>query len=145
MRSAWMGLALAATLIGSRPLAAQDKGYVVIVNSFNPFTSIAADDLSKIYLKKLATWSNGQTAMPVDQAATSPVRKRFAASVLNKDLGALTSYWQQMIFSGKAVPPPALDTDAAVVEFVRHNPYAVGYVSSTATLGSDVRVIAVTR
>lgn len=145
MRSVWMGLALAATLIGARPAAAQDKGYVVIVNTFNPFTSIAAEDLSKIYLKKLATWSNGQAAMPVDQAETSPLRKRFAASVLNKDLGSLNSYWQQMIFSGKAVPPPALDDDAAVVEFVRHNPYAVGYVSSSASLGNDVRVIAVTR
>jgi hypothetical protein len=50
-----------------------------------------------------------------------------------------------MIFSGKAVPPPALDTDAAVVEFVRRNPYAVGYVSPTTVLGSDVRVIVVTR
>lgn len=128
-----------------RPAAAQHKDFVVIVNAFNPFVTIKIQDLSQLFLKKSATWNNGQAAMPVDQAETSELRRRFVARILNRDVDAVRSYWQQMVFSGKAVPPPALDSDAAVLEFVRRNPYAVGYVSTSTPLGEDVRVIALTR
>jgi ABC-type phosphate transport system substrate-binding protein len=127
------------------PLHAQDKDFVVIVNAFNPFVEIRADDLSRIFLKKTATWSNGQTAQPVDLPEGSNLRRRFTARVLNRDTGSVKSYWQQQVFSGRAVPPPALDTDAAVLEFVRQHPYGVGYVSASTPLTSEVRVIAVVR
>ena len=62
-----------------------------------------------------------------------------------RDTGSVKSYWQQQVFSGRAVPPPALDTDAAVLEFVRQHPYGVGYVSASTPLTSEVRVIVVVR
>jgi len=127
------------------PLHAQDKDFVVIVNAFNPFVTIKADDLSRIFLKKTATWSNGQAAQPVDQSEGSNLRRRFTARVLNRDTGSVKSYWQQQVFSGRAVPPPALDNDAAVLEFVRQHPYGVGYVAASTPLTSEVRVIAVVR
>lgn len=127
------------------PLHAQDKDFVVIVNAFNPFITIKADDLSRIFLKKTATWSNGQAAQPVDQSEGSNLRRRFTARVLNRDTGSVKSYWQQQVFSGRAVPPPALDNDAAVLEFVRQHPYGVGYVAASTPLTSEVRVIAVVR
>lgn len=137
-------LALAAGVL-TAPARAQDKDFVVIVNSFNPFVTIRADDLSRIFLKKSATWSNGQAAQPVDQPENSTLRRRFTARVLNRDTASLKSYWQQQVFSGRAVPPPALESDAAVLEFVRQHPYSVGYVSASTPLTSEVRVIAVVR
>jgi ABC-type phosphate transport system substrate-binding protein len=145
MRTIVIALALLASAVLPGRARAQDRDFVVIVNTFNPFVEIRAEELSHLFLKKAATWSNGQAAMPVDQREDSPLRRRFTSRVLNKDSMALKSYWQQMVFSGKAVPPPALDSDAAVLEFVRHNPYAVGYVSSATPLSSDVRVLAVVR
>lgn len=127
------------------PAQAQDKDFVVIVNAFNPFVTIRYDDLSRIFLKKSVTWSNGQAALPVDQPEGSNMRRRFTARVLNRDTGSVKSYWQQQVFSGRAVPPPALDSDAAVLEFVRQHPYAVGYVSASTPLTTEVRVIAVVR
>jgi ABC-type phosphate transport system substrate-binding protein len=145
MRGMLMGLLLAAGALSARPARAQETGMVIIVNTFNPFIVIRADDLSRMFLKKAAVWANGQPAYPVDQRESSPLRRRFITRVLNKDQASLRSYWQEMVFSGKAVPPPALDSDAAVIDFVRHNPYAVGYVSASAQLGDDVRVIPVVR
>jgi len=144
MRLTLIALTLALVAL-TAPVAAQDKDFVVIVNAFNPFITIRADDLSRIFLKKSATWSNGQAAQPVDQPEGSTLRRRFTARVLNRDTASMKSYWQQQVFSGRAIPPPALDTDAAVLEFVRQHPYAVGYVSATTTLTSEVRVIAVVR
>ena len=144
MKRLLIGLALV-TGAFMAPAQAQDKDFVVIVNTFNPFVEIRADDLSRIFLKKTATWSNGQTAQPVDQPEGSNLRRRFTARVLNRDTGSVKSYWQQQVFSGKAVPPPTLDTDAAVLEFVRQHPYAVGYISASTRLTNEVRVIAVVR
>ena len=144
MKRTLIGLALVAGVLAT-PVHAQDKEFVVIVNAFNPFVTIKADDLTRIFLKKTATWGNGQTAQPVDQAEGSNLRRRFTARVLNRDTGSVKSYWQQQVFSGKAVPPPALDNDAAVLEFVRQHPYGVGYVAASTPLTSEVRVIAVVR
>src|SRR5262245_16201538 len=112
MRKILTGLLLLASVVATRPARAQSHDYVVIVNAFNPFVTIRADQLSRLFLKKDATWSNGQPALPADQAEGSPVRRRFTAQVLNKEPDAVKSYWQQMVFSGQAVPPPALDSDA---------------------------------
>ena len=126
--------------------AAQDqppKEFVVVVNSFNPFVVIRGENLARLFLKKDSLWMNGQTAYPVDQADTAPIREQFASSVLRKNIGALRSYWRQRVFSGEALPPPSLDNDAAVLEFVRRNPYAVGYVSAATSLGANIRAIRV--
>ena len=142
MNRALIALAVVAGAF-TAPLHAQEKEFVVIVNAFNPFVTIRADSLSRLFLKKSTTWSNGQEAQPVDQSEASALRRRFTTRVLNRDTESVKSYWQQMVFSGRAVPPPALDNDAAVVEFVRQHPYSVGYVSPTTALPSDVRVITV--
>ena len=144
MKRILIGLALLAGAL-TGPARAQDKDFVVVVNAFNPFVTIRYDDLSRIFLKKTATWSNGQAAQPVDHPEGSTLRRYFTARVLNRDTGSVKTYWQQQVFSGKAVPPPALDSDAAVLEFVRQHPYGVGYVSASTPLPSDVRVIALVR
>jgi ABC-type phosphate transport system substrate-binding protein len=144
MKTLLLGIVLALGL--PRVAAAQvppPKEYVVVVNSFNPFVVVQGEYLARLFLKKDSTWMNGQTAYPVDQADNAQIRERFASSVLRKNMGALRSYWRQRVFSGEAVPPPALETDDAVLEFVRRNPYAVGYVSTTTSLGANVRAIRV--
>ena len=121
----------------------QPNEFVVVVNSFNPFIVIRGEYLARLFLKKDSLWMNGQTAYPVDQADAAPIREQFASSVLRKNIGALRSYWRQRVFSGEAIPPPSLDNDAAVLEFVRRNPYAVGYVSAATPLGANIRAIRV--
>ena len=139
-------LALLFTGVSVGTAGADESGeYYVVVNAFNPFTSITAEDLSRIFLKKRATWMNEQEAFPVDQHEQSAVRRTFSARVLNKDVASVKQYWQQQVFSGRAVPPPALESDEAVLEFVRSHPYGIGYVSRSATLGANVRTISVTK
>jgi ABC-type phosphate transport system substrate-binding protein len=114
---------------------AEDLGFVVIVNPDNPTRSIARDALSDIMLKKVTKWSDGQTVQPVDRDVGSFVRGRFSAIVHRKSVGAIKSYWQQQIFTGRAVPPVELRSDAEVVAYVQRTYGAVGYVASSANLG----------
>jgi hypothetical protein len=52
------------------------------------------------------------------------------------------AYWQQLIFSGRDVPPPELESDDAVVAYVLAHRGSIGYVSGMAEL-KNARVLAI--
>ncbi len=86
------------------PSHAQDGGgYKVIVNSSNPVTSLRSAHVSDLFMGKTQRWDHGELAGPVDQSAGSSARARFSKSVHHKSVGAVKSYWQQMIFFWAAV------------------------------------------
>ena len=63
-------------------------------------------------------------------------------SVHQKDVDAIASYWQVLVFSGREVPPRIVKSDAEMLQFVRDTPGAVGYVSEDVPL-AGVKPIAV--
>lgn len=131
----FIALLLIATLL-------QAQSYKVIVNSSNPEASISASDLSKYFLKKTTKWANGEKVIPIDQSASSAVRGDFSKAALGKSVSAIKSYWQQYVFSGSGTPPIEKGSDAEVIEFVKNNAGAIGYISST-TNTNEVKVITV--
>lgn len=135
-------LALLGLLLGAGHLAAQDSGFKVIVHSTNPASSMSAGDLSKIFLKKTTNWSDGRTATPVDLPERSGTRASFSRAVHDKSAEAIKAYWQQMVFSGRGVPPPQKASVREIVDYVQSNPGAVAYVPSGASVGS-CKVLAV--
>ena len=137
-------VAVAVAGVAPRTAAAQSGGFVVVVNASNPATSISKGDLSKLFTKKARSWPSGTAAMPVDLAAGNPVRDAFTEKVHGKSTRAIGSYWQQQIFSGREVPPPERKSDDEVLDYVRSNPGAVGYVASGTRLGSGVKSLTIT-
>lgn len=130
-------ISLLATLMLAAPVAAQDVK--VIVNAANSTTELESGIAGKLFLKQSAKFPNGTAAQPVDQAKTSSVRASFSKSVLGRSVGAVETFWQQQIFSGKEVPPPVKASDDDVIAFVKANAGAIGYVSaSTSTAGVKV-------
>ena len=115
-------------------LAAQAKEFQVIVHPSNPVDSLASDQLSRLLLKKTTSWKHGGSVLPIDLASSSKVRVELTKQVHRKSVSSIKSFWQQRIFSGRAVPPPELQSDTEVVAFVKRNPGAVGYISSAAVL-----------
>jgi hypothetical protein len=94
------------------------------------------------FFKRTTRWGDGQVIRPVDLRPDSPVRREFSNRVLKRSVMAVRSYWQQRIFSGRELPPPELESDAAVLRFVQGSPGAIGYVSATTKL-SEVKLIPV--
>jgi len=127
-----------------RSTAQEAGGFVVIVNTANPATEMDRGRLGKFFLKQLKSWEEGVAAAPVDQDPKSAVREAFTRAVHGKKVSAVKSYWQRMIFSGRAVPPPELDSDASVIAFVRGDPGGIGYVSPSAKLGDGVKELELT-
>ena len=123
------------------PGLAQD--FKVVVNDSNPIASIQVEELSRIFLKQTAAWPGGLRAHPIDQTSKSECRQRFSLAVHKRDVNAIRAHWQRMVFSGRAVQPVEKETDAEVLDAVRSNAGAVGYVSSSTSVGEGVKTIEV--
>jgi ABC-type phosphate transport system substrate-binding protein len=144
VKSLICALVLATTSGGAQLASARqpDADFVVVVSASNPVTSVTRDQASKLFLKKVPSWDNGRgDVVPVDQPEGSPVREAFTKAVLHKSVAAVKSYWQQQIFSGRGVPPTERPSDGEVLNFVRTNANAIGYVSASAPVGSGVKVV----
>jgi hypothetical protein len=122
----WLGLASAAT----------SDDYKIIVHPDNPIAAIDRHFLRDAYLRKSSDWSNGAAIRPIDLPSRYAVRGRFGQEVLRKSSSQLKSYWNQLIFSGKGVPPPEADSPDAVVAHVIANRGGVGYLPLDADPGS---------
>jgi ABC-type phosphate transport system substrate-binding protein len=135
----WLALLVVA------PVAAGDAPHPfrVIAHPDVPRSSVSREFLANAFLKNITRWPNDQAIRPVDLKLDAPTRKGFSEAVLRRSVAAMKAYWQQRIFSGRGVPPPALESDQAVVDYVTSHPGAVGYISAAAAPGS-AKVITVT-
>jgi ABC-type phosphate transport system substrate-binding protein len=125
----------------SRAGAQATAAFKVIVNAGNPVGALSKDEVSRLFLKKVTTWSNATPVVVVDQRSSNTVRESFTRLVHGRQLSFVTSYWQQMIFSGRATPPPEKASDAEVSSFVASTPTAIGYVAADAPLPPGVKVL----
>jgi ABC-type phosphate transport system substrate-binding protein len=125
----------------ARPSVA-DEQFVVIVHPKNEVTKLDKKTIADAFLKKRTQWNDDQVMQPVDQTKKSSVRGAFSNRILDRSVSSVRTYWNQLVFSGRAVPPPEVESDAAVVAYVAANPGAIGYVTSAANVKS-VKIIQV--
>lgn len=117
----------------------------VVVSSSNGVASLSRQQLSDIYMKKMTRWPDRSEIIPVDQAASSRIRDQFSRAAHGKSVLFVTRYWHRVIFSGRGIPPAEVGSSAAVLEFLKTNRGAIGYVELTVPLDDGIKVITVTR
>ncbi len=138
------GLLISLGILAGAPTSAAAESFKVIVNDSNPVESLRAGYVSQLFLNKISKWEHGERVKPVDRSARSATRIAFSKSVHGRPVRAIKSYWQQMIFTGRSLPPVELGSDAEVIDFVRNHPGAIGYVSEGAAL-EGVKTIEIRR
>jgi ABC-type phosphate transport system substrate-binding protein len=133
--------ALAVHVLGARDARAQ-SAFVVIVNPASTVTALSRTDVSKLFMRKITKWPNGHEVLPIDQVPSAPARRAFSNEIHRMDVPRVKSYWQALVFSGRGDPPPERPSDADIIQYVRSNPDAIGYVSASAPI-ADVKAIAI--
>lgn len=113
---------------------------VVIVNAANPVRSMTSEEVAALYLARSRAFPSGEFALAFDQPRNSALRQRFFKLVANMATSQVNSYWSRLMFSGQEIPPPPLPNEQAVLDIVRRNPSAIGYVS-TLPKDSALRVV----
>lgn len=137
-------IVLALAIVATASRAQSALGFKVVVHPSSPLSELSHAELSRLFLKKTTRWNHGGTVAPVDLAPDHKSRRRFSEEIHRKEVRRVQSYWQRLIFSGRATPPPELDRESQVLEFVADNRRAIGYVSATTAVGDGVKVIKVT-
>ncbi|HEX6088064.1 MAG TPA: hypothetical protein VF266_26275 [Thermoanaerobaculia bacterium] len=121
----------------------QAAGVKIVVHTTNALNSISKAKVADLFLERVTRWENGRAVTAVDQSEKSAARVAFSKELLGKEVVWVKSYWQKMIFSGRATPPAELSSDTQVLEFIRTNPDAIGYVSDSATIPAGLKALTV--
>ncbi|HVZ72936.1 MAG TPA: hypothetical protein VHJ20_11220 [Polyangia bacterium] len=127
-------VALSLLAVAARAVVEPPGTYRLIVNPSRGATTVDRAFVAQAFLKKVRRWPDGESIAPVDLDQGSSVRRLWSNDVLSRSVDAVRTYWQQMIFSGRELPPPEMRSDAEVVEYVLRRPGGIGYVSATADL-----------
>jgi hypothetical protein len=119
-------LLAASASIFTTPARAQ---VIVIANP-----SVKASEVSKNDLKDVFTGAStslgGANVVPILLKAGT-AHQEFLQAYIGKNDTAYRAGWRSLVFSGQGTMPKTLDGDAAVVEFVAHNPGAIGYIGQS--------------
>jgi ABC-type phosphate transport system substrate-binding protein len=112
----------------------------VVVHRKNKATALDKKALAQVFLKKRTQWSDDSVILPVDQSKSSAVREQFSEEVLGRSVAAVRAYWNQLVFSGRGVPPPELGSDEEVLRYVGQHAGAIGYVSAASDVDAATNV-----
>jgi len=101
----------------------------------HPAVTISRDDVRDVFLGEKPI-ADGIKLVPVDNSSAQSV---FLAQVMKLEASKYAASWTKKAFREGLNPPPVKANDVEVIEYVKHMPGAVGYV--TGTPGPGVNVI----
>ena len=114
----------------------------VIVNAANPVKQMSSQQVSDLYLGRTRNFPGGEYALVFDLPRDDTLREKFFSSLVGMSPQQVNAYWSRLMFTGQVLPPQAMPNDRAVLDIVRRNPGAVGYVKNDG-LDTSVRAVLV--
>jgi hypothetical protein len=133
-----VALSLAVTASTGSAVAA-DTLYVV-VSSQSPIRSLAQKDVLALYTGRTRTLPGGEAATPLDQQHDGAARADFYQALTGMDIARINSYWARLHFTGQVQPPRTVEDDGAMIQRLRADPSAIGYLTREPT-DASVRVV----
>jgi ABC-type phosphate transport system substrate-binding protein len=114
---------------------------IVIANPSVKSAEVSKSDLRDVFTGAATSLKDGSHVTPV-LLKSGPAHDEFLSEYIGKNDTAFRASWRSLVFSGQASMPKSLDSDSAVVEYVAHNPGAVGYIGKS-TPHDGVKILAV--
>jgi ABC-type phosphate transport system substrate-binding protein len=121
-------------------LAVAEGVVVVVANKDNQMKVLTKKQVIDIYMGRTSLFPNGQAALPLDQNSDSSIRKLFYQNLVNKTVSEINAYWARLLFSGRASPPRTVESVTSVINIIKNNKAAIGYIQLE-DLTNDVQVI----
>jgi len=118
-------LLLLAVLLAPTFCAAQ---IAVIVNVANPIQQLSVTQVTDFYLGRSRAYASGEYALVFDYGRDAALRQRFFQSLAGMSPQQVNAYWSRLMFTGQVLPPQPLPDDRAMLDIVRRNAGAIGYI-----------------
>lgn len=122
-------------------LPAQADIYVVVASS-SPLQALTTKELQAFYMGRNRTLASGDPALVYDLPREDALRDAFYLDLTGMRPAQVNSYWSRLIFTGQVLPPTALPNERSMVDTVRRNPGAIGYLGKAPT-DSGLRTVLV--
>lgn len=106
---------------------ANAEDLVIIVNSGLGTNAVSLDDVREIYRGKIQFLA-GKRLKPIDQSEDQEIRKIFLNDVLRLSKSDYTKHWMHLVFLEGTNAPVLRDDSATVIQTVKENEGAIGYV-----------------
>jgi hypothetical protein len=103
--------------------------FYVIVQVTNPQPALTQKEAVDIFMGRNRAFANGEFAQVFDLPRDVPGRDEFYHALTGLTQAQVNSYWSRLMFSGRNLPPQPLPSEAAMIETVRHNPRAIGWLT----------------
>ncbi|SLM29330.1 Conserved exported hypothetical protein [Desulfamplus magnetovallimortis] len=116
----------------------------VIVNLDNPSNQLSAKEISDIYLGRRRSFPDGSKVVVLERDSNCKLREIFFRLLNGMTLKRLNAYWARLQFSGAVQPPIQFDDSSSVVDVVRTNPHAIGYINAQ-SVDESVKVVLMLR
>ena len=106
--------------------------YYVVVSDQNPTRQLSQTEALHMFMGRTRSFPHGDRATAYDLADDAE-RADFYHSLGGMSLAQVTSYWARLMFSGRSLPPQRLEDRAAMMERVRSDPTAIGWLPQAPT------------
>jgi len=116
-------------------VAVASDDLVIIANPDLADSAIEQRELQRIYLGKKTRWEDNTSIVPV-MLKSGPLHDEFIEGYIDRSVQRFVTYWRQMVFTGKGMPPKSFASESDLVDFVARTPGSVGYVSTSVNVSS---------
>jgi len=104
----------------------------IIANPSVKADSISVGELRRVFLLQCKALNDGSPVVPALQKS-GPAHDAFFRQYFGRDYEEVWTYYQGLVFTGKASIPKQLGSDDEVVEYVAHTKGAIGYINPTSS------------
>lgn len=113
---------------------------VVISHPSVSIDSLTSDEVMRIFLLKVRNYPNEKDVVPIIPKEGSGLRSQFEKKLFDKSPEQVRAYWTRLLFTGRAEPPEAFETDVEILNKVAESPSVIGYIDS-AHVDDRVKVV----
>lgn len=113
---------------------------LVVVQPDSPLRELTRHQVSDLYLGRSRNPIGSESVLVIEHERDSDLRARFFRQLNGMSLKQINAYWARLQFSGQVLPPPNFRNLKDLLEAIRSNPMAIGYIDSANADGS-VRVV----
>ena len=135
-----LSLLLSVFLFGNFSTA-QAQSIKVIANNSVDISEVSLQDLLFIYGLKNKRFTDGSRIVLFQFNENSEMNDVFYRK-LGRDFKIFKNVWTTLQFKGEGFPPSQVQNQVEMIRKVKDTPGAIGFVSSSINLGSDVKVLA---
>lgn len=122
-------LAVAAAVLATHAHA----DFYLVVRADNAQRTLTQKEAVDLFMGRSRSFSNGEFALVFDLPRDSPQRAAFYQELTGMSPAQVNSYWSRLMFSGQSMPPQPLPDETAMVEIVKRNPSAIGWLTTAPT------------